>query len=96
MQFRANGPGREQLEKIGKIKLLTANRDGHGIHFFVLLLLLSLRFCFKLSFLSIWFVFFTIKTSVWPIGAVVRFFVSYILRKLFSDSDESQKKFKNA
>jgi len=30
------------------------------------------------------------------IGAVVSFFVSYILRKLFSDSDGSKKKSKNA
>ncbi|MHB1197591.1 MAG: hypothetical protein ACYC0A_12205 [Lutibacter sp.] len=30
------------------------------------------------------------------IGAVVSFFVSYILRKLFSDSDASKKKSKNA
>jgi len=30
------------------------------------------------------------------IGAVVSFFVSYILRKLFSDSDDSNKKSKNA
>jgi uncharacterized membrane protein YeaQ/YmgE (transglycosylase-associated protein family) len=30
------------------------------------------------------------------IGAVVSFFVSYILRKLFSDSDDSKKKSRNA
>jgi uncharacterized protein HemY len=30
------------------------------------------------------------------IGAVVSFFVSYILRKLFSDSEDSKKKSKNA
>lgn len=39
-------------------------------------------------------VFFTAIMSV--IGAVVSFFVSYILRKLFSDSDASKKKSKNA
>jgi H+/Cl- antiporter ClcA len=30
------------------------------------------------------------------IGAVISFFVSYILRKLFSDSDDFKKKSKNA
>ncbi|MGV8944905.1 MAG: hypothetical protein ACOH1N_00620 [Lutibacter sp.] len=30
------------------------------------------------------------------IGAVISFFVSYFLRKLFSDSDASKKKSKNA
>ncbi len=40
--------------------------------------------------ISIHDVFFTALMSV--IGAVVSFFVSYVLRKLFSDSNESKKK----